>query len=460
VIVPPQILDQWRRVLQPVAKTLVLETVRNLRHLGSVETLAGYRFVLVNATFLSSNNGAFQSTWEVLRCTLLSVRFRLRIVDEFTDYSRVDAPQFHGDRIGVSRGVGILLLETVFMASATLLVSADPFPPRSGWPHLLCMALLLGVEYDGRPLFGRVDECAVTRSLSVEKGVIHRGRLAFEDRRVVGRVLLGMRQPYFQTPRVCHRGSGVHMVHVPESAVSELCAVYGHPVSVRGVLLSRERGYEMPSASVFRAAYLNADDTRYRTLRRRQRREELMAAGHLDICCYPAATRRPALVTLLRTGSSTLALPCPSWTPSCVGDVWVAVHGILTAQSEARALLFVHEHHLAMAQRMLSVLELDVLVLDGNSAVIASRIRQFTGGTHSVMVVPSTRCSGIDLPEVTHIIVPYRPSTCRIADIRQLVARVQRRGTSLGTCVVFVATMSRVDEEPSARAVAECIAVQ
>jgi late competence protein required for DNA uptake (superfamily II DNA/RNA helicase) len=106
-----------------------------------------------------------------------------------------------------------------------------------------------------------------------------------------------------------------------------------------------------------------------------------------------------------------------------------------------------------MAQQMLGMLALEVLVLSGNSKALSSRIRRFKGGAHGVMVVPSSHCSGINLPMVTHIIVPYLPTACSTSDLRQLVGRVQRHGSRAHPRVVFVAEgMDRAAQEQRALA--------
>ena len=458
VVVPPHLLSQWGETLVRAApgRVLVLENVRGLRRLESVAYLAQFRFVLVNATFLDSNSSAFHAEWDRVCRTLLAVRFRLRIVDEFTECVQVEAPAFRGDRIGVSRGAALVLLETLFPAAATLLVSATPFPVRSAWSRVLCMAVLLGASYNGRTLFAVVDECTATWSIGAGQPV-RKGVIAFEDRAIVGSALVAMQQPYFAVPPSRQHVLSVHLLGVPPSEATCLCAMYGYRASVRGVMLSYTTGYQMPSAEAFRAFYEDIDHHgRYANPRFRQTVDRRVAEGRDDIRCLPATTHRPPPVAVLQTGPARyhLAMPCSGETPSCVADVWVAVHGILgTPGAATRALLFVHDRDLPMAQKMLGELAVEVLVLSGNSKALSSRIKRFKGGAHGVMVVPSSHCSGINLPMVTHIIIPYLPTTCSTADLRQLIGRVQRHGSRAHTRVVFVAEdMDRAAHEERALA--------
>ena len=447
VVVPPHLVHQWRTALMREApgELLTVEDVRGLRRMQSPAYLARYRFVLINATFLTSNVRALRTAWETVRSTLATVEFGARIVDEYTEVVPTDPRLARGsDRVFFPVSKALSLLQLLSTASTTLLVSATPYTDMyTRWFHLLCTSVLLGAEYDGRLLFGPVDETPLLECLADEQVVFSGNPSAYERADVVHRVLHAMRQPYFPVPPTGLHELHVHLVDVPPSPVTLACRAHDLHTSLQGVQLRVSSGYKLPTASVFRNHYNRVDMTGrpcYQSFRSRV--DAMVREGKADIRDLPETTVFPAPVTVLQTGPS-LELPAghaeESW--SNAPDGWIAVAGLMRSFGPtSRVLLFVDETDLVTMGTVLGILNIKVLVLKGNSKALSSRIERFKGGQSAAMVVPSSHCSGMNLPMVTHIVVPYLPTNCHQASLRQLIGRVQRHGSTSQTQVVFVAS--------------------
>ena len=446
VVVPPHLVSQWRSSLHRAVgarRLLTVENVRGLRDLRSPEHLAQYRFVLVNATFLSSNTRALQAEWEVVRATLAMVTFGARIIDEFTEV-------VPGDRgvlpfrspVFFSQPKALSLVQSLFVASTTLLVSATPFTDLSTRrSNLLAMAVLLGAEYNGRILFGATDDTFVFKGVAEDR--LARGAHTSECSDVVDRVLYAIRQPYFLVPPTSLHELSVHLATVPPSPVTSACTVHGLDTSLRGVRLAG--GYVLPTADAFRTHY-DRVDWRGLPYHRAFRGvvDRMVRLGKADIRDTPETTVCPTPVTLFQTGSPRhrvdLSTTLVEETPSFIPDGWVAVaRAILSCGETAHVLLYVRADDLATMTQILSLLDVTVLVLKGNSKALSARIERFKGGRSAAMVVPSSHCSGMNLPMVTHVIVPYLPTDCSQASLRQVIGRVQRHGSTSHTQVLFVA---------------------
>jgi hypothetical protein len=449
VLVPSHLFSQWRQHLYLATGSegvLVVENVLTLRKLTPA-LMARHRFVLVNGTFLTTNTGALRTEWDVVRQSLAVVTFGLRILDEFT--TLIPMPRIHppsGAWVAYCRPRSLALLHALWDARTSLLVSATPFLSRSDrWSNMLCMASLLRAEYNGRLLFGAVDELEVFQYLgsSTPSGSRH-GDLAAtrESAAVVTRVLYALRQPYFRVPPGGEHHLSTHLVQVPPSPTTRLCRLYAHPVSMTGVLGIPGNPY--PTASVFRT-YYDRVDTRgqpvHRTFRRRL--AALVARGEADIRDLPDTAVCPVPVLLLQSGPPHHRLEMPVGlpeTPSRIPDVWLALARLMESAGEgARSLLYIRSEHLTTMEYILVGLGISVLVLKGNSKQLSARIAKFKGGHNVAMVVPDSHVDGMDLPMTTHIFVPYRPTTCNRSCLRQLVGRVRRHGSTSHTRLVFVA---------------------
>jgi hypothetical protein len=181
---------------------------------------------------------------------------------------------------------------------------------------------------------------------------------------------------------------------------------------------------------------------------------ENVNAGRRDIRQLPTTTVCPLPYIVAEEGPNQLAMPTETAeTASKFLDVWVALAGVVAAAgARLRGLLYLKARDLSILPHVAELLGQTVHELKGNSTTMAKRLRDFQAGQITLLMVPASHCSGMDLPMVTHIFVPYKPTECTKADIVQLVGRVRRHGSASATRVVFIDHgMDAVGEVAAAR---------
>jgi hypothetical protein len=445
----PQWTDALTATVDP-QELLFLRDRKALQRLCSPEDLAAYRFVLVNTTFLSTNHTALRDAWTTLCASLAVCEFRLRIIDEYTSkfLQAIVKPTPHrGEPVVFARSRPLEILQTMFSASATLLISATPFDDLNyQWTNQLLTMVLLGVEVSGQPLFTPPHTARMYSYLC--NTVAFKPLVCTESWATVSRVFRVMDHGFFPVPPWRAHNVSLHLLLVPPSANTVQYLEHGLAVRLNGLYLSRYS--VLPSRTVILDHFNKLDHyNRPAHPTFRLRVEANVAAGKPDLRQLPETTTCPLPRALMETGVNRLHMPteCPV-TATELPDVWVALLRVVEAGGPGlRGLLYLKSKDAFTMAQITELMGETVPELKGNSNTMASRLKKFRQGVYPLLMVPSTHCSGMDLPMVTHIFVPYRPTDCSKADILQLVGRVRRHGSASTTRVVFIAHRMDADTD-------------
>ena len=170
--------------------------------------------------------------------------------------------------------------------------------------------------------------------------------------------------------------------------------------------------------------------------------------SELDMRCFPATHDVHAPVFLATEGPhaeqlQALLLSAPA---TCKTAVETTMHprwwSLAIVSQYLTRLRFLHiiytkKHHMKYVLPTLLTNEVQPLVLEGNSRTLLARLRMFHK-TSAPLLVPQKHCTGINLPAVHVVVVPYKRSNVQGADLTQFIGRVTRYGKHEHTTVLYL----------------------